>query len=137
VMLGVGNVYRCEVLWATGISPFAPVGALSESDAIRLVNTAASQLRSQLLNDGPAPAHQGGAVKGRLAVYARNGQGCPRCPGTIDRTRMGPHQRILYWCPSCQSHLDPRSRPHPDDTPMMDPRPAAIRFLADLPWNRD
>jgi hypothetical protein len=24
-----------------------------------------------------------------------------------------------------------------DDTPVMDPHPAAQRFLADLPWNRD
>ncbi len=133
VMVGVGNVYRCEVLWATGVSPYAPVGALTEHDAIRIVNTAASQLR---MNLQAAPANAPSATRGALAVYGRNGQGCPRCPGTIDRTRMGTHNRVLYWCPSCQSYLDPRARSHPDDTPVMDPHPAAQRFLADLPWNR-
>ena len=48
VMYGVGNVYRCEVLWAVGLSPFARVGDLSESDAVRLVNTAASQVRANI-----------------------------------------------------------------------------------------
>ena len=47
-MCGVGNVYRAEVLWAVELSPFARVGTLTEHDAIRLVNTAATMLRSNL-----------------------------------------------------------------------------------------
>jgi endonuclease-8 len=132
VMFGLGNVLRSEVLWSTGISPFAPVGALGERDAVRIVNTAVAQVRSNLREGRPATAD----VRGGVAVYGRNGQGCVRCPGTVDRVRMGAHDRILYWCPSCQSHLDPRVLRHPDDTPVMDPHPAAKRFLADLPWNR-
>jgi endonuclease VIII len=133
VMCGVGNVYRCEVLWATGISPYAPVGALSERDAIRVVNTAARMLRANLhhANRVTAPS-----VKGGLAVYGRNGQRCPRCTDTIECRRTGEHRRILYWCPGCQTHLDPRLERSADDTPM-DPHPAAQRWLADLPWNRD
>jgi endonuclease VIII len=75
-------------------------------------------------------------VKGGLAVYGRNGQRCPRCTDTIECRRMGEHRRILYWCPGCQTHLDPRLERSSDDTPM-DPHPAAQRWLADLPWNRD
>ena len=41
VMCGVGNVYRCEVLWATELSPWAHVGDLTHHDAVVLVNTAA------------------------------------------------------------------------------------------------
>ena len=134
VMCGVGNVYRCEVLWATELSPFAPVGALTQFDAVRLVNTAASQLRANLHHTDrvTAPGQKGG-----LAVYGRNGQRCARCGGTIEMTRMGVHNRTLYWCPGCQVHLDPRLSEQPDDTPTMDPHPAAQKFLADLPWNRD
>lgn len=128
-IFGMGNVSRCEVLWATGISPFGPVGALTERDAVRLVNTATSQVRQRLSHAGEANVD--------VAVYGRNGQGCRRCPGTIDRVRMGLHDQILYWCPGCQTYLDPRVRNHPDDTPVMDPHPAAKRFLADLPWNRN
>ncbi len=46
VMCGVGNVYRCEVLWATELSPWAHVGDLTHHDAVVLVNTAASMLRA-------------------------------------------------------------------------------------------
>ncbi len=42
-----------------------------------------------------------------------------RCPGSIDGVQMGQHSRMLYWCPSCQTHLDPRisrrSRRHAGD----------------------
>jgi endonuclease-8 len=133
VMCGVGNVYRCEVLWATELSPFAPVGALSEHDAIRVVNTAARMLRSNLHHAKRVTAP---SVRGGLAVYGRNVQRCARCADTIECRRMGEHRRILYWCPGCQTHLDPRLEKSPDDTPM-DPHPAAQRWLAELPWNRD
>lgn len=133
VMCGVGNVYRCEVLWANGLSPWAPVGELTERDAVRLVNTAAGQLRANLRRPGRITTAD---VRGGLAVYGRNGQRCPRCPTTVEGRRVGHYQRILYWCPGCQVHLDPR-RIERDDTPVMDPHPAAQRFIADLPWNRD
>jgi endonuclease-8 len=130
---GVGNVYRCETLWAVGLSPFARIGDLSESDAVRLVNTAASQLRANIDHPERVVAND---VRGGLAVYGRNGQRCARCAGSVDMRRMGLHNRVLYWCPGCQNHLDPRVLRDPDDTPVMDPHPAAQRFLADLPWNR-
>ena len=133
-MFGIGNVYRCEVLWATAISPFARVGDLTEADAVRIVNSAASQLRARLHGSTrPTPND----VEGGLAVYGRNGQRCARCTGSVDMCRLGVHNRVLYWCPGCQTHLDPRVHRNPDDTPVMDPHPAAQRFLADLPWNRD
>ena len=134
VMCGVGNVYRCEVLWATGMSPFARVGSLTERDAIRLVNTAATQLRANLHHATRITAND---VRGGLAVYGRNGQRCPRCISNVERRRLGEHNRILYWCPGCQTHLDPKLDRPVDPTPSMDPHPAAERFLSDLPWNRD
>lgn len=136
VMCGVGNVYRSEVLWATELSPYAKVGALSEHDAIRVVNTAATMLRSNL-NRSLRVTDEGSATnRVGLAVYGRPGQRCGRCGGSIESRRMGEHQRILYWCPGCQTFLDPKLEPSADDTPM-DPHPAAQRWLADLPWNRD
>jgi endonuclease VIII len=133
VMCGVGNVYRCEVLWATELSPFARVGTLTESDAVRVVNTAATMLRANLTTAQRVTVP---GVKGGLAVYGRNVQRCHRCGGTIESRRMGQYNRILYWCPGCQTHLDPALERSADDTPM-DPHPAAQRWLRDLPWNRD
>jgi len=132
VVFGVGNVFRCEALWSTGLSPFAPVGQLTESDAVRIVNSAARLVRAQLQHGSASGSDEARS----LAVYGRNGQKCPRCPGSIDGVQTGVHGRTLYWCPSCQTHLDPRVSRNPDDTPVMDPHPAAQRFLADLPWNR-
>lgn len=132
VMSGIGNVCRSEVLWATGISPFGRVGQLTEADATRLVNSAASQVRAAL-----HPAHNSrtvGSKKGP-AVYGRTGQKCVRCPGTVSRTNTGVHRRALYWCPDCQTHFEPRTARR-DDTPVMDTHPAVEAFLADLPWNR-
>ena len=133
VMCGIGNVYRCEVLWARGLSPFARAGDLTEHDAINVVNTAATMLRSNLSNARRVTAP---GVRGGLAVYGRNGQPCCRCGETIECRPMGQHGRILYWCPGCQVHLAPQRDASADDTPM-DPHPAAQAFLADLPWNRD
>ena len=46
VMVGVGNVYRSEVLWATELSPWAHVGDLSQADVVMIVNTTAKLLRA-------------------------------------------------------------------------------------------
>jgi endonuclease VIII len=133
VMCGVGNVVRCEVLWATGLSPFAPIGRISEHDAIRLANTAATMLRSSLRVGRSDPAS---STRSPMAVYGRTGQRCSRCADPIESRPMGRPQRMLYWCAGCQTHLDPKLERARDLTPM-DPHPAAQRWISDLPWNRD
>ena len=108
VFCGVGNVYRCEVLWSGELSPFAPIGSLPESDAVRLVNLAAKILRANLHH---AERITVPGVKDGLAVYGRSGQRCQRCSETIEARRVGEHARTLYWCPGCQVRLDPRHVP--------------------------
>ena len=132
-MCGVGNVYRSEVLWANELSPFAKIGTLTEHDAIRLVNTAATMLLANLASSRRVTAP---GVRGGLAVYGRTCQRCARCSASIKCRSIGEYHRSLYWCPGCQTHLDPYLARSSDDTPM-DPHPAAKRWLADLPWNRD
>lgn len=136
VMRGVGNVDRCEVLWSTELSPFAPVGSLGERDAIRIVNTAATMLRANLASVPRLIANAGRECSDNHAVYGRPNQRCRRCGASIECRVVGEPRRILYWCPGCQTHLDPRLATRSDDTPM-DPHPAAKRWLAELPWNRD
>ena len=76
VFCGVGNVYRCEVLWVCEMSPFARVSALAEADAVRLVHVAAKLLRANLQS---AERITVPGLRGGLAVYGRTGQRCPRC----------------------------------------------------------
>jgi endonuclease-8 len=125
VIQGVGNVYRCEVLWALELSPWAHVGDLSEHDATHVVNTVTRFLRGHR-NRTPTSAAPTG-----LAVYGRTGQPCMRCHASIEARPVGRSSRMLYWCPGCQTRLDRR-----DATPFegraMDPHPAAVRFLDEL-----
>ena len=141
VMSGVGNVHRCEVLWAQELSPFARVDTLSEHDAVGIVNTTASMLRTNLQRANWRPGHGlrevvgGRGGHGGVAVYGRNGQRCQRCGETISTRPLGQHGRSLYWCRGCQNHLSPQEAVRSDETPM-DPHPAAQAYLASLPWNR-
>ncbi|HEY4332686.1 MAG TPA: DNA-formamidopyrimidine glycosylase family protein, partial [Ilumatobacteraceae bacterium] len=48
VACGVGNVYRCEVLWQVELSPFATISSLSATDAEQVINAAARMLRANL-----------------------------------------------------------------------------------------
>ncbi len=135
VACGVGNVYRCEVLWAVQLSPFADVGSLDEDDAVQVINAAARMLRANI-NDTRRTTVPG--MAGGLAVYGRNGQRCGRCGDTIQVKRIGEMNRLLYWCPDCQSKGDSRINPTPPaglERPM-DPHPAAAMYLSDLPWRR-
>jgi endonuclease VIII len=135
VACGVGNVYRSEVLWACEISPFAEVGSMEPTDCMQLINAAARMLRANLQRSYRVTAEE---IPGGLAVYSRNGQRCARCGDTVQVRRVGEHARMLYWCPGCQVRHQPMAAPQfVEPGPVMDPHPAAAKYLADLPWRRD
>ena len=128
VMVGVGNVYRSEVLWATELSPWAHVADLTPADAVMIVNTTAKLVRA-----GRSRAHPSRGARGP-AVFGRNGQGCLRCHETIESRIVGRAGRMLYWCPGCQVRLDRHLTESFVMPREMDPHPAAARYLSDLPW---
>jgi endonuclease VIII len=129
VVQGVGNVYRCEVLWALELSPWAHVGDLTPHDATLVVNTLANFVRGHRNRRASATAPAG------LAVYGRCGQPCVRCQETIEARPVGRASRMLYWCPGCQVRLDRHDVTPPAGRPM-DPHPAAQRFIDDLRWRQ-
>lgn len=96
IACGVGNVYKSEVLWACGVHPSTPVGALDDRSRRQLVETAHRLLRSNL-DGGPRTT-----VRGGLAVYGRAGRPCRRCGAPVESARMGEGARSTYWCPTCQ-----------------------------------
>ena len=128
VMQGVGNVYRCEVLWAAELSPWTHIADLTHHDAVLIVNTAAKMVRT---NAGRVRRATTTHTSVGLAVYGRCGQGCIRCRETIESRPLGRSGRMLYWCPGCQVRLD---RQQPTEIRQMDPHPAAAKFLNELPW---
>ncbi len=102
VAAGIGNVFKSEICWAEGISPFAAVGALDGAARRRLYETARRQLTANLTTARRTTYANG------LAVYRKAGHRCPRCGETI-RSRRDRSARATYWCPGCQP--DPDSAP--------------------------
>jgi endonuclease-8 len=88
---GIGNIHRCELLWARRINPWRPAGALADGELRQLYAEASSGLRRGVR---PGPH--------RHAVHGRGGRPCPRCGTLIQVRPQGELARLTYWCPSCQ-----------------------------------
>ncbi|MBA2308458.1 MAG: Fpg/Nei family DNA glycosylase [Pseudonocardiales bacterium] len=101
VVAGVGNLYRCEVCFLLGVSPWAPVSALAEP-------ARAIDLSRELLlrnADRPQQSTTGELARGRQTwVYGRGGQPCRRCGTRVIRAEQGEdiYARVVYFCPRCQ-----------------------------------
>ena len=112
VMAGVGNVFKSEVLFVAGVSPFAPVETLDAGRLRAVVDTARALLRANVgLGPDAASLWSGGLRRTtrrlnpgeRLWVYGRAGRPCRRCGTAIECRAQGEDARLTYWCPRCQS----------------------------------
>lgn len=134
VMCGVGNVYRCEILWSCEISPWAPIASLKRAECREIVQLAAELLQANLHHAQRVTAPE---IPGGLAVYGRQGKSCHRCHDTIKVTHHGEAHRVLYWCPGCQTMHEPMMRPNftplyiERDATRGDTHPAAVQFSVD------
>ena len=100
-LAGIGNLYKCEVLFVEGIHPQTRVGAVP--DLLRLVTTAQRLLRAN--RDHPEQSTTGLPARDQAHwVYERGGQPCRRCRTPVERADQGspPRTRSTYWCPRCQ-----------------------------------
>lgn len=106
IVVGVGNIYASEALFAAGIDPRRPAGAVSRARYQRLaaevkrilawaIERGGTTLRDFLNPDG-AP----GYFFRELYVYGREGEPCKVCGTTIRQVVLG--QRSTFWCPRCQ-----------------------------------
>ena len=102
-LAGLGNVFKSEVAFACGISPFRKVATLTQAQLADLVATARKFL---LANVTEASGHH--RTTGRtdreefLWVYGRAGQPCRRCATPIRGQKHTADGRISFWCPDCQ-----------------------------------
>lgn len=108
LLAGVGNVYKNEVCFLLGVSPWAPVSA---ADPLRCVSLCRDLL---LVNaDRPQQSPTGALGQGlQHWVFERTGQPCRRCGTTIGTAMQGPgaHARTSYLCPHCQPGFHPALR---------------------------
>lgn len=105
VLAGVGNLYKTEVCFLLGVTPWVPVAAV---DSVRCV-----QLCRELLlrnADRPQQSTTGSLGRGREHwVFERTGLPCRRCRATVQTAMQGAdvHQRICYVCTTCQVGAHP------------------------------
>jgi endonuclease-8 len=108
VLAGVGNVYRAEVLYRAGLSPFRPGRELERAtwDAmwadlgvllragVRAGHIVTTVREDRDRRSGPP------RLEDRFYVYRRAEQPCRRCGTPVRTQEMA--ARNLYWCPVCQ-----------------------------------
>jgi formamidopyrimidine-DNA glycosylase len=106
-VVGVGNIYANESLFATGIHPARPAGRIARlryaglADTIRAVLEAAIQQGGTTLRDFRDSQGRPGYFAQALKVYGRAGEPCPCCGRVIQKQWVG--QRSAFFCPRCQT----------------------------------
>lgn len=107
VVVGVGNIYACEVLFRSGIRPTTRAARISRArvlrlhDAIGQVLTLAVQQGGSTLRDFSNAHGDAGHFQLQASVYGRAGQPCRTCSQSIQLIRQG--QRSTYYCRRCQT----------------------------------
>ncbi|MEZ5448196.1 MAG: bifunctional DNA-formamidopyrimidine glycosylase/DNA-(apurinic or apyrimidinic site) lyase [Thiolinea sp.] len=106
VVVGVGNIYANEALFAAGIDPRRAAGRVSLPEYERLSVTikqilaAAIQQGGTTLRDFVREDGQSGYFQIQLQVYGRSGETCLQCGTLLKHIRQG--QRSTWYCPHCQ-----------------------------------
>ena len=106
IVVGVGNIYASEALFAAGIDPRRAAGRISRqryvalADAVRHILTCAITRGGTTLRDFISPDGAPGYFEQELNVYGRAGLPCKRCASPVRSAVIG--QRNSFWCPRCQ-----------------------------------
>lgn len=107
-LAGIGNEYRAEVCFLSGIHPRTPVG---DVDVPAMVDLSAKLMRGNL--DSPIRTFTGDHRRGHTTfVFGRRHRPCLRCGATILGDTLGGgtsiadpdagQERLIWWCPTCQ-----------------------------------
>ncbi len=107
-LAGLGNIYTDELLHRARLRPTRLSSSLSGAELRRLHRGLGGVLGEAIAARGSSLADaqyvdlwgQGGSFQTDHRVYARAGDQCRRCRGTIERVRWA--GRSTFWCPGCQ-----------------------------------
>lgn len=100
-MAGLGNVYKSEICFLSGIYPWTAVADVPDLPKVIALSKRAIEANRatgmQITTGDNRPGR-------RHWVYGRKGDPCRRCGTPIAKKEevVGTRQRVTYWCPSCQ-----------------------------------
>jgi len=109
VIAGLGNIYVCESLWRSRISP-KRMAARIKSENLEVLARAIKEVLKEALGAGGSSLRDHRQTNGELgyfqntfAAYDREGEPCMRrdCGGTIKRIVQA--GRSTFHCPACQT----------------------------------
>jgi len=101
-LAGIGNLYKCELLFLRGVSPWTPVGAVPDLPGlVALAHRLLAANRGRWTQSSTGSLHRGQTTY----VYGRRAQPCRRCGTAVRKDEQG--ERVTYWCPVCQPEHPP------------------------------
>ena len=106
IVVGVGNIYANEALFAAGINPKRAAGNVSLQRyqllvaEVKKVLTKAISQGGTTLKDFTQTDGKPGYFVQQLKVYGKAGQPCPKCAAVLKAVKIG--QRNTVYCSHCQ-----------------------------------
>ncbi len=109
IVVGVGNIYINESLFASQISPLRNACDLSKSEVTKLVNNIkkilqnAIDLKGSSISDYTDALGNYGNFQSTFKTYGRSGEKCfnyKNCKSIIQQIRQ--NGRSTFYCPTCQ-----------------------------------
>lgn len=107
IVVGVGNIYANEALFAAGIDPRKAAGEISAKRYALLVAEIKTVLQQAIeqggttLRDFVREDGQTGYFQVALKVYGRSGETCVACGTMLQQIKQA--QRSSWFCPVCQN----------------------------------
>ena len=106
VVVGIGNIYANEILFAAGIKPTRAAGKLDSKAWERLVGACRQVLERAIacggttISDYVTSSGEPGYFACELKVYGHGGKPCRNCSKPLEREVLA--GRATYFCTSCQ-----------------------------------
>jgi formamidopyrimidine-DNA glycosylase len=106
VVVGIGNIYASEILFAAAILPLRPAGELENQDWRRIVAASQAVLEKAIacggttISDFVNESGRSGYFQNELRVYGRANQPCHACQTLVSRTIIA--GRATFHCQRCQ-----------------------------------
>ncbi len=108
IIAGLGNIYVCEALWQSGLSPLKVSNTITEKQTAQLLKNIIEVLQRAItaggssLRDYRQVDNSTGNFQKQFKVYNQTGKPCTtqKCSGTI--AKLVQAGRSTFYCPSCQ-----------------------------------